>query len=95
MLDNSAPGRLWIVVGAGYREEEFEMAGLEHAAVAVLEEYVGVLLQAWKGEPFDWRGRTVTVTPKPATGRIRCCSSAGESPPRPGEQRGCGCRCCR
>src|SRR5579862_1683159 len=68
VLDNSAPGRLWIVVGAGYRIEEFEMAGLEHAARGrLLEEYVGVLLQAWQGEPFDWRGRTVVVTPKPAT----------------------------
>ena len=44
------------------------MAGLEHAARGrILEEYVGVLLQAWQGEPFEWRGRTVTVTPKPAT----------------------------
>jgi len=68
VLDNSAPGRLWVVVGAGYRVEEFEMAGLEHAARGrILEEYVGVLLQAWQGEPFEWRGRTVTVTPKPAT----------------------------
>ena len=32
VLDNAAPGRLWIVFGAGYRDEEFEMAGLEHAA---------------------------------------------------------------
>jgi len=68
VLDNAAPGRLWVVVGAGYRVEEFDMAGLEHAARGrVLEEYVDVLLQAWAGEPFEWRGRTVTVTPKPAT----------------------------
>ena len=68
VLDNSAPGRLWVVVGAGYRVEEFEMAGLEHAARGrILEEYVGVMLQAWTGEPFDWRGRTVVVTPKPAS----------------------------
>lgn len=68
VLDNSAPGRLWIVVGAGYRVEEFEMAGLEHAARGrLLEEYVGVLLQAWQGEPFEWRGRNVVVTPRPAT----------------------------
>ncbi len=25
------------------------------------------MLQAWTGEPFEWRGRTVVVTPKPAT----------------------------
>ena len=27
VLDNAFPGRLWIVFGAGYRVEEFEMAG--------------------------------------------------------------------
>ncbi len=68
VLDNSAPGRLWVVVGAGYRKEEFEMAGLEHAARGrLLEEYVGVMLEAWHGEPFEWRGRIVTVTPRPAS----------------------------
>jgi len=68
VLDNAAPGRLWVVVGAGYRLPEFEMAGMEHAARGqILEEYVEVLKQAWTGEPFDWRGRSVVVTPKPAT----------------------------
>jgi alkanesulfonate monooxygenase SsuD/methylene tetrahydromethanopterin reductase-like flavin-dependent oxidoreductase (luciferase family) len=68
VLDNAAPGRLWVVVGAGYRTEEFEMAGVEHAARGrVLEEFVNVMLDAWKGEPFEWRGRTVVVTPKPAS----------------------------
>jgi alkanesulfonate monooxygenase SsuD/methylene tetrahydromethanopterin reductase-like flavin-dependent oxidoreductase (luciferase family) len=68
VLDNSAPGRLWIVVGAGYRTEEFEMAEVDHAARGkTLEEYVGVLLEAWKGEPFEWRGRKIVVTPKPAS----------------------------
>jgi alkanesulfonate monooxygenase SsuD/methylene tetrahydromethanopterin reductase-like flavin-dependent oxidoreductase (luciferase family) len=68
VLDNAAPGRLWVVVGAGYRVPEFEMAGMEHAARGrILEEYVEVMKEAWTGEPFDWRGRSVVVTPKPAT----------------------------
>ena len=57
VLDNAFPGRLWIVFGAGYRVEEFEMAGLEHAARGrILEEHVQVVLEALAGEPFDWRG---------------------------------------
>src|SRR4029077_3845181 len=57
VLDNVAPGRLWVVVGAGYRVPEFEMAGMEHAARGrILEEYVEVMKEAWTGEPFDWRG---------------------------------------
>src|SRR6478672_9150057 len=68
VLDNAFPGRLWIVFGAGYRVEEFEMAGLEHAARGrVLEEHVAAVLEALQGEPFDWRGREVCVTPKPVT----------------------------
>ncbi len=68
VLDNASPGRLWVVVGAGYRAEEFEMAGADHAARGkTLEEYVDVMLRAWSGEPFEWQGRRVTVTPRPAT----------------------------
>ena len=68
VLDNAFPGRTWIVFGAGYRVEEFEMAGLEHAARGrVLEEHVATVLEALAGEPFEWRGREVRVTPKPVT----------------------------
>jgi alkanesulfonate monooxygenase SsuD/methylene tetrahydromethanopterin reductase-like flavin-dependent oxidoreductase (luciferase family) len=68
VLDNVAPGRLWTVMGAGYRVEEFEMAGVDHASRGkTLEEFMTVMLQAWSGEPFEWQGRTVTVTPKPAS----------------------------
>jgi len=68
VIDNAFPGRLWTVFGAGYRVEEFEMANAEHKRRgAVLEEYVGVMLQAWAGKPFEWQGRTIRVTPVPAT----------------------------
>ncbi len=68
VLDNAFPGRLWVVFGAGYRTEEFEMAGLEHAARGrILEEHVEAVVQALQGETFEWRGRNVLVTPKPVT----------------------------
>jgi alkanesulfonate monooxygenase SsuD/methylene tetrahydromethanopterin reductase-like flavin-dependent oxidoreductase (luciferase family) len=68
VLDNAFPGRTWFVFGAGYRVEEFEMAGLEHAARGrVLEEHVAAVLEALTGEPFEYRGREVRVTPKPVT----------------------------
>jgi len=61
-----AGGRLSFVAGMGYRHEEFEMAGVERTARGRLfDEYVGVLRQAWTGEPFTWRGRVVRVTPSP------------------------------
>jgi alkanesulfonate monooxygenase SsuD/methylene tetrahydromethanopterin reductase-like flavin-dependent oxidoreductase (luciferase family) len=68
VLDNAFPGRMWVVFGAGYRLAEFEMAGLEHAARGrILEEHVEAVLEALTGEPFEWRGRDVVVTPKPVT----------------------------
>jgi alkanesulfonate monooxygenase SsuD/methylene tetrahydromethanopterin reductase-like flavin-dependent oxidoreductase (luciferase family) len=68
VLDNAFPGRMWVVFGAGYRVEEFEMAGMEHAARGrILEEQVAAVLEALSGETFDWRGRDVLVTPKPVT----------------------------
>jgi alkanesulfonate monooxygenase SsuD/methylene tetrahydromethanopterin reductase-like flavin-dependent oxidoreductase (luciferase family) len=68
VLDNAAPGRLLTVFGAGYKREEFAMAGADHESRGkVLEEYVGVVVRALSGEPFVWRGRTITVTPLPVT----------------------------
>jgi alkanesulfonate monooxygenase SsuD/methylene tetrahydromethanopterin reductase-like flavin-dependent oxidoreductase (luciferase family) len=68
VLDNAAPGRLLTVFGAGYRHEEFAMAGADHERRGqVLEEYVAVVVRALTGEPFEWQGRTVTVTPLPVT----------------------------
>lgn len=59
-------GRLSLVAGLGYRHEEFEMAGVDRTKRGrLLEEYVEVMRKAWTGEPFEWRGRTVRVTPAP------------------------------
>ena len=59
-------GRLSLVAGLGYRDEEFQMAGVDRRQRGrLLDEYVGVMRQAWSGEPFEWRGRTVRATPAP------------------------------
>lgn len=68
VLHIAGNGRLVVIAGAGYRAVEFEMAGVEMKGRGkLLEEYVGVMLRAWSGEPFEWQGRTITVTPVPAT----------------------------
>ncbi|HXQ20025.1 MAG TPA: LLM class flavin-dependent oxidoreductase [Candidatus Acidoferrales bacterium] len=67
VIDLASGSRVSLVAGLGYRQEEFEMAGVDRTQRGrLLEEYVGVMRQAWTGEPFEWRGRTVRVTPKPA-----------------------------
>ncbi len=67
-IDNLAPSRLSLVLGAGYRSVEFEMAGIDKKERgARLEECVAVLRSAWTGEPFRFRDREVRVTPTPET----------------------------
>ncbi|MFI5364285.1 MAG: LLM class flavin-dependent oxidoreductase [Candidatus Binatia bacterium] len=67
VIDLASGSRVSLVAGLGYRQDEFEMAGVDRTQRGrLLEEYVGVMRQAWTGEPFEWRGRTVRVTPKPA-----------------------------
>src|SRR6266513_5043746 len=68
VLDLASGGRVSFVAGVGYRYEEFEMAGVDRKERGkLLEEYVDVLRKAWTGEPFEWRGRTIRVTPRPAS----------------------------
>jgi alkanesulfonate monooxygenase SsuD/methylene tetrahydromethanopterin reductase-like flavin-dependent oxidoreductase (luciferase family) len=67
-VDCLAPGRLSVVLGAGYRSAEFAMAGVERRQRgALLEECVAVFRSAWSGKPFEFRGREILVTPPPAT----------------------------
>lgn len=66
VLDRIAEGRLELVLVAGFLPSEFAMfdRALERRG-RLLEEGVGVLRQAWRGEPFSFEGRTVRVTPRP------------------------------
>ncbi len=67
-VDLLSGSRLSLVAGLGYRHEEFDMAGVDRSKRGtLLEEAVQVMRQAWTGEPFTWRGRTIRVTPKPAS----------------------------
>ena len=81
VIDNAFPGRLWVIFGAGYRVEEFEMARLEHAARGrILEDHVQTVLDALTGEEFEWRGRNIIVTPKPVTDPRRLLMVGGGVP---------------
>ena len=67
-LDCLAPGRLEVVLGAGYREVEFAMAGVDRKERGRrVDECVAVLRGAFSGRAFSWRGREILVTPPPAT----------------------------
>jgi len=66
VLDIISGGRAILVAAGGYVPGEFEMfeRDIKKRASAV-EETIRTLRAAWTGEPFEYRGRTVRVTPKP------------------------------
>lgn len=67
VLDLASGGRLRLMVGAGYRAEEYEQFGLEiRRRPSLMEEGIETLVQAWTGEEFDFRGNRVRVLPRPA-----------------------------
>jgi alkanesulfonate monooxygenase SsuD/methylene tetrahydromethanopterin reductase-like flavin-dependent oxidoreductase (luciferase family) len=66
VLDHLSKGRVDLIVGAGYVTEEFAMFGVpRNERVARVTEMVQTLKAAFSGEPFEFRGRTVQVTPAP------------------------------
>jgi alkanesulfonate monooxygenase SsuD/methylene tetrahydromethanopterin reductase-like flavin-dependent oxidoreductase (luciferase family) len=81
VLDLASGGRVDLVIGAGYRPEELAMYGREMTdRVALVEEGVAVLRAAWSGEEFEYRGRRVRVTPRPARPRGPALLMAGATP---------------
>jgi alkanesulfonate monooxygenase SsuD/methylene tetrahydromethanopterin reductase-like flavin-dependent oxidoreductase (luciferase family) len=67
VVDLVSDGRLDLVIANGYVPGEFDMFGCELSdRVQRTTETVATLKQAWTGEPFEFRGRTVQVTPAPA-----------------------------
>ena len=95
-LDLVSGGRFGIVAGLGYRHEEFAMAGVDRRQRGALaEEYLQVLRQAFTGEPFEWRGRNIVVTPKPNSAMEALVWAGGSVAASPGARHACGYRCSR
>ena len=67
VVDLISEGRLDIVITNGYVTSEFAMFDRPLSERAArTSELVRTLRDAWKGEPFAYRGRTARVTPRPA-----------------------------
>jgi alkanesulfonate monooxygenase SsuD/methylene tetrahydromethanopterin reductase-like flavin-dependent oxidoreductase (luciferase family) len=64
----SGGGRLSVIAGIGYRPEEYAQHGKSFPDRGkLMDESLEAMLAAWTGEPFEYRGTTVRVTPKPIT----------------------------
>ncbi|MEU8900348.1 LLM class flavin-dependent oxidoreductase [Nocardia sp. NPDC048505] len=80
VLDNLSAGRFSFVAGLGYRREEYEALGREWSRRGeLMDECLDVMLRAWGAEPFEYRGRTIDVTPKPRTKPHPLCFIGGMS----------------
>jgi len=68
VVDLISRGRVSYVVGIGYRDEEFDMFGVDRRGRGrLVEERIGLLQRLWSGEQLDNDGRPVRVTPLPFT----------------------------
>jgi len=66
VVDQLSRGRLELVVANGYVPSEFAMFGKDLSErVPAVVETIQTLKDAWTGAPFEFRGRTVRVTPRP------------------------------
>jgi len=66
VLDHLSRGRVDLVVAAGYVREEFELFGVPMTERAArVTEVVDTIRAACSGQPFEFRGRTVQLTPAP------------------------------
>jgi len=68
VLDLTSGGRVSVVAGLGYRPEEYAATGRDwNRRGELFDECLTALLRAFEGEPFDYRGRRVRVTPRPTS----------------------------
>jgi alkanesulfonate monooxygenase SsuD/methylene tetrahydromethanopterin reductase-like flavin-dependent oxidoreductase (luciferase family) len=68
VLDLISKGKFTVIAGIGYRPSEYAAHGKDWAnRGALMDECIDTLLKAWTGEPFEYRGTTVQVTPKSFT----------------------------
>ena len=57
-IENFAPGRIILGIGAGWMKEEFDATGVDYEnRGARLVEYIAALRQIWSGEPSSFDGR--------------------------------------
>lgn len=82
VLDNLSGGRVDLIVAGGYVHEEFAMFDVPmNERARRVTETVTTLKAAFTGEPFEYRGRTVHITPAPFRPGGPAISLGGSSEP--------------
>lgn len=71
VLDLMFPGRISVIGGIGYRPEEYAAHGKDWKGRGkLMDECIDTMLKAWTGEPFEYHGNTIQVTPKPVSAML-------------------------
>jgi alkanesulfonate monooxygenase SsuD/methylene tetrahydromethanopterin reductase-like flavin-dependent oxidoreductase (luciferase family) len=66
VVDLISRGRVSYVIGIGYRDEEFDMFGVDRRGRGrLVEERIGLLRRLWAGEEVEVDGHRARVTPLP------------------------------
>ena len=66
VLDLASGGRFSFVAGLGYRPIEYHAMDKDwNRRGQLMDEAIDTLIKAWRGEPFEYKGKMVHVTPKP------------------------------
>jgi len=82
LLDIASGGRVTVVAGLGYRPLEYRALAVDFRRRGWLfDECLEVLFAAWSGEPFDYRGERVCVSPRPISAPSKLIEVAGSSAP--------------
>lgn len=69
VLDMISRGRVTVIVAAGHQDADCDTFGFDRAdRPRMVEEAVDTMKKAWTGEPFEFRGHTVRVSPRPMRG---------------------------
>ena len=82
VLDIISGGRFSITAGLGYRPVEYHATSKEFKRRGkLMDEALDTLLKAWTGEPFEYRGEMIQVTPTPITKPHPFVVVGGSTPP--------------
>ena len=78
VADLCLQGRLDCAVAAAYVEADFDMFEVDYKNRGTyMEELVPFLRRAWTGEPFEYHGKTIQVTPRPCQDPMRLYMGGG------------------
>lgn len=93
VADQLARGRIVLILGTGYRQEEFDMMDMKFSdRLEVLEHHVAALKKLFTGEHVEIDGRRLRVTPAPFSqgGPMMMLGGSGEKAARLAARLGIG-----